>query len=59
MELGAEEDARRTVELGHYDALGTVDHEGAFWGHVRYHAQVYGLLDSLELLVLRVVAGEF
>lgn len=47
------------MQLGDHDTLGTVDYESAFGCHVGYHAQVNGLLDSLELFVLRVVAGEF
>ena len=52
----SEEDTRRTVKLRYDDTLGTVDDEGAFWGHIGDHTQIDRLLYSLELLVLRVIA---
>ena len=38
MELGAEEHARRTMQLRHNNTLCTVDDEGTLRGHIRYHA---------------------
>lgn len=47
------------MKLRYHDTLGTVDDESAFRGHVWYHAQIYRLLNGLELFVFGVVAGEF
>ena len=46
------------MELGHYDALGTVDDEGSGRRHVRDVAQIYVLNLGLEVLVLGVAAGK-
>ena len=49
-----EEHARRTVQLGHDDALGTVDDEGTVLGHERNLAHVHFLLfDVLDRFVRR------
>ncbi len=50
-----EEHARRTVQLRHDDALGTVDDEGAVVGHQRDFAEV----DLLLLHVLDRLGGRF
>ena len=52
----AEENTGRTVELRYDYALGTVDDEGAFLGHIRYLAQVHVLYFGSEILVLGVSA---
>ncbi len=54
----AEEDARGAVQLGHHDALSTVDNKGAAGGHIGDFAKIGVLRDGFEILVLRIVAGQ-
>jgi hypothetical protein len=54
-----EEHARRTVQLGHDDPLGTVDDEGAVVGHERNLAHVHFLLlDFLDGLLGRFLVQD-
>ena len=55
----SEEDARRTVQLRHDDALGAVDDERAALGHVGDRPEIDILHDHAEILVLVVRAIEF
>ena len=55
----AEEHARRTVELRHYDTLGTVDNERAFLGHVRNLTEIDILENRGEILVVGVRTVKF
>ena len=54
----AEEHARRTVELRHYNALGTVDYESSLLGHVGDGAEIHVLNFSSEVFVVGVSAIE-
>ena len=47
------------MQLRHDDALGAVDHERPFGGHVRDLAEIHILHDGFEILVLGVGAVQF
>ena len=55
----AEEYARRTVQLRHHNALGTVDNKRAILRHIRNGAQEYILYERTEVLVVRVSTIQF
>ena len=59
MDALSEEDAWRAVQLRNDYAFGTVDDETTLLGHVRNHTEVNILHDSVEILVVWVVAREF
>ena len=59
VELGAEENARRAVQLRDYDTFSAIDDKSALGGHVRDHAQVHRLFDDFELFVVGVGTIEF
>jgi hypothetical protein len=59
MHTASEEYTRRTMQLGHYDTLGTVDDESAIVGHIGNGAQEYVLNYSVEVLMVGVGAIEF
>ncbi len=50
----AEEYARRTMELRHHHALGTVDHKSALFRHIRDRTQIHILDHRIEILVIGV-----
>ncbi len=53
-----EEHARRPVQLGHDNALGTVDDERAGRSHIRDVPQIYVLNPGVEILVFGIRAGK-
>lgn len=53
-----EEYARRTMQLGHYDTLGTVDDESSSGSHIGDVPEIYVLDSGIEVLMLSIGAGK-
>ena len=49
-----EENARRTVQLRHHHALGTIYHKGTLVGHIWYVTQIHVLDCCVKIFVIRV-----
>ncbi len=58
MHARTEEHTGRSVQLAHHNALGTVDNKSAFGSHVGNGAQIDIRYNSIEILMIRVLATE-
>ena len=56
MELGAEKDSRRAVQLRYHDALRSIDNESTLWRHIWNQTKIDRLVFHLKALIFGVIA---